>query len=151
MDAYDWGRVSASAIANLIVFSACVLVAGRMLVETKLPPWRVAIAALTLGYVAANLLRLMAGPEDRWSSHGFGISLLIGVPLLWILVVRRGPPTLRNRTRSREFQGIRGWAAQPAVAVGRTGRSLRSLSRPPLNEYEVAGPARSDLSVHVFV
>jgi hypothetical protein len=60
-----------------------------MLVETKLPPWRVAIAALTLGYVAANLLRLMAGPEDRWSSHGFGISLLIGVPLLWILVVRR--------------------------------------------------------------
>jgi hypothetical protein len=35
-----------------------------------------------------------------------------------------------------------GCAVQPAVAVGRAGRSLRSLSRPPLNTRSLGGGAR---------
>jgi len=47
-----------------------------------------------------------------------------------------------------DFKKPNGQPISPLQTDGRVGRPAGSLVRPPLNEYERAGPTRSDLSLH---
>src|SRR5262245_13937423 len=78
-DAYDWGRVSVSGVANLLTFGLLTVLAAWLLSHTRLTRGKLLIAALFLGHVAANLLR-MGSDEDQWSRFGYGLSRIAGTP-----------------------------------------------------------------------
>jgi hypothetical protein len=88
MDEQDWGELMAIALGNLLGFAVCTTIAARLVARTRLPPWKVMIAALFLGHIAANLLRMGGGGDSEWSALGFTVSRLIGLPLLWFGVIR---------------------------------------------------------------
>jgi hypothetical protein len=98
MDGQDWGELIAILHGNLIGLTLCTYVIARLLSETRLPRRKVLLAALFLGHIAANLLRMVVGDRDSsWSAVGFTISRLVGLPVLGVWLSRRVP---RWRTKA---------------------------------------------------
>ena len=82
MDGQDWGELLAILTGNLLGLVLCTYVIGRFLSETRLPRWKVVLATLFLGHIAASLVRMLGGPSSKWSALGFTISRVAGLPLL---------------------------------------------------------------------
>jgi hypothetical protein len=90
MTGLDWGELTAIFVGNFLGFVICTWLVALLLVgTTKLAPGKILLAALVLGHLAANLIRLVGGADTRWSAVGYTVSRVMGLPLMWWLLRRR--------------------------------------------------------------
>src|SRR5262245_60509551 len=113
MNGQDWGELTAIVLGNLLGFALCTVVAAAAVARTRLPPWKVMIAALFLGHIGGYILSMGAGPDSKWSTVGFTASRVLGLPLLWFGVIR-----LVRRWQSRRAGSIPTRPDDPGAAEG---------------------------------
>jgi Ca2+/Na+ antiporter len=92
MDARDWGHLIGATIVNTALFLICTLVAAMVISRSRLSPRKTALASLVVGHVVTSLLRISLGRGNPWEGIGVAISLVGGIPVLWIWITRSLSP-----------------------------------------------------------